>query len=103
MTLKGWEGILSLGEQQRLALTRILLAKPKLALLDECTSALDQGLEEMVYKMLIESKVTFVSVGHRHSLKRFHQRLLEFKRTPGARVDDACQVHMRDLPEKLER
>lgn len=36
-----WASVLSLGEQQRLAFARLLLAKPTLVLLDESTSALD--------------------------------------------------------------
>lgn len=40
-----WSSVLSLGEQQRLAFARLLLAKPSLALLDESTSALDDANE----------------------------------------------------------
>lgn len=40
-----WSSVLSLGEQQRLAFARLLLSKPKLALLDESTSALDEANE----------------------------------------------------------
>lgn len=40
-----WSSVLSLGEQQRLAFARLLLSKPKLVLLDESTSALDEDNE----------------------------------------------------------
>lgn len=40
-----WSSVLSLGEQQRLAFARILLSKPRLVLLDESTSALDEPNE----------------------------------------------------------
>lgn len=40
-----WSSVLSLGEQQRLAFARLLLSKPKLVLLDESTSALDEANE----------------------------------------------------------
>lgn len=40
-----WSSMLSLGEQQRLAFARMLLSKPKLVLLDESTSALDEANE----------------------------------------------------------
>jgi ABC-type phosphate/phosphonate transport system ATPase subunit len=40
-----WASVLSLGEQQRLAFARLLLATPTLVLLDESTSALDEANE----------------------------------------------------------
>ncbi|KAG5550859.1 hypothetical protein RHGRI_009333 [Rhododendron griersonianum] len=40
-----WSCVLSLGEQQRLAFARLLLSKPRLVLLDESTSALDEANE----------------------------------------------------------
>lgn len=43
-----WSSVLSLGEQQRLAFARMLLAKPKLVLLDESTSALDEANEVFI-------------------------------------------------------
>lgn len=46
-----WSSVLSLGEQQRLAFARLLLAKPNLALLDESTSALDDA-NEVWYRCL---------------------------------------------------
>eukprot|EP00850_Spirogloea_muscicola_P009682 SM000055S18216 [mRNA] locus=s55:10621:14377:- [translate_table: standard] len=72
-----WASVLSLGEQQRLALARLLLSKPSLALLDESTSALDEPTEERLYRRVREAGVTLVSVGHRSTLRRFHSVLLE--------------------------
>lgn len=45
-----WSSVLSLGEQQRLAFARLLLSKPKLVLLDESTSALDEA-NEVLYSL----------------------------------------------------
>lgn len=73
-----WSAVLSLGEQQRLALTRVLLSRPTLALLDECTSALDAESEARLYTLLKESGTTYVSVSHRSTLKGFHTKLLQF-------------------------
>ncbi len=71
-----WAGALSLGEQQRLALARVLLARPALALLDESTSALDGANEARLYAALADAGVAVVSVGHRPSLLRLHDRAL---------------------------
>ncbi|MEW5304061.1 MAG: hypothetical protein WDW36_006696 [Sanguina aurantia] len=78
-----WAGTLSLGEQQRLAWARLLLARPQLALLDEATSALDQETEAALYKVLSDSGITYVSVGHRPSLRMYHQELLQLKTQTG--------------------
>ncbi|MEA5616269.1 ABC transporter ATP-binding protein/permease [Cronbergia sp. UHCC 0137] len=68
-----WSEILSLGEQQRLAFARLLVTKPKYAILDEATSALDINNEEKLYNLLMEIDTTFISIGHRPTLKKFHQ------------------------------
>jgi len=74
--VEDWSGILSLGEQQRLAFARVLLAQPDLVLMDESTSALDAANEAKMYQALASQGITYVSVGHRASLKKYHGRLL---------------------------
>ena len=74
-----WSSMLSLGEQQRIAIARVLLARPSLVLMDESTSALDVGNEAGAYSCLKEAGVAVVSVGHRPSLTRFHSRVLRLK------------------------
>ncbi|MEG4209459.1 ABC transporter ATP-binding protein/permease [Microcoleus sp. S13_B4] len=72
-----WGEILSLGEQQRLAFARLLLTEPRYAILDEATSALDLKNEQHLYQQLQATKTMFVSVGHRVSLVKYHQQVLE--------------------------
>jgi vitamin B12/bleomycin/antimicrobial peptide transport system ATP-binding/permease protein len=74
-----WTRILSLGEQQRLAIGRVLLNRPVLVFLDEASSALDEGLEHAMYRLLRESLpgATLISVGHRSSLLGLHTRVLD--------------------------
>ena len=76
---KDWDEILSLGEQQRLAFARILINKPLYVVLDEATSALDIKNESSLYQYLIDTNTTFISVGHRPSLVKHHQWLLEIQ------------------------
>lgn len=71
-----WSARLSLGEQQRLAFARVLLAAPALVLLDESTSALDLANEARLYGILRDRGVAYVSVGHRDSLRQFHDDTL---------------------------
>ena len=74
-----WADVLSLGEQQRLAFARLLLAQPRYAILDEATSALDSRNEERLYNQLRATTTTFISVGHRASLVQYHQDVLALK------------------------
>ncbi|NML24512.1 ABC transporter ATP-binding protein/permease [Zoogloea dura] len=73
-----WAKVLSVGEQQRIAFARLLLAQPRYAILDEASSALDALNEEHLYGLLAASGITYVSVAHRPSLRFYHRRVLEF-------------------------
>lgn len=72
-----WADILSLGEQQRLAFARLLLSKPRYAILDESTSALDVENEKHLYQLLKKTGTTFISVGHRPTLVPYHEHVLK--------------------------
>jgi putative ATP-binding cassette transporter len=71
-----WNRILSLGEQQRLALSRALLHRPRYLFLDEATASLDETAEAALYRLLDERfpGLTLVSIGHRSTLAAFHRR-----------------------------
>ena len=74
---------LSVGEQQRLAFARLLLHAPRYALLDEATSALDLDNETRLYQALQATSTTYISVGHRPSLRQYHQQVLELTTSQG--------------------
>jgi ABC-type uncharacterized transport system fused permease/ATPase subunit len=96
-----WSSMLSLGEQQRLAIARVLLAKPALVLMDESTSALDVANEAGAYSRLKEAGVAVVSVGHRPSLTAFHSRVLRLKPAAvagGAGESPASDWELAELP-----
>ena len=71
-----WARVLSGGEQQRLSIVRLLLHRPRLVMLDEATSATDLDSERRLYGLLLKDGFTVISVGHRPSLRAFHQREL---------------------------
>jgi putative ATP-binding cassette transporter len=71
-----WNRLLSLGEQQRLAIARALLQKPDFLFLDESTASLEEAAETALYKLLKTrlAATTLVSIGHRAGLAAFHDR-----------------------------
>jgi len=77
-----WNRMLSLGEQQRLAVARAILHAPDYLLLDEATASLDEPAEAALYRLIRERlpRSTIVSIGHRSTLTAFHQRGLALAR-----------------------
>ncbi|MPT48988.1 MAG: ABC transporter ATP-binding protein/permease [Sphingobium sp.] len=73
-----WQDDLSPGEQQRLALARILLQRPTLLVLDEATSALDEQWALKFYSILADvlPETTIISVVHDKDLLAFHTHSL---------------------------
>ena len=65
--------------------SRALVFKPDWLFLDEATASLDDETEAAVYDALKTRlpTTTLVSIGHRPSLRQWHDRRLELQRTPG--------------------
>lgn len=87
---RDWAAMLSLGEQQRLAFARLVLAKPRIAVLDESTSALGLEDERAMYHLLkrnSNNSIALLSVGHRPSLLEHHDLRL---RLDGRQGDPEC-------------
>jgi putative ATP-binding cassette transporter len=88
-----WNRMLSQGEQQRLAIARVLLQEPDYLFLDEATASLDEAAEAMLYRLLQDrlKGTTIISIGHRSTLGAFHGR-----RVALTTEDNVSQV--RDVP-----
>jgi putative ATP-binding cassette transporter len=73
-----WSQKLSGGEQQRLAIARVLLKQPQWIFADEATSALDAEAEATLYQRLIDLVTQrgggLVSIAHRPAVAAFHTR-----------------------------
>uniref|UniRef100_A0A4X1THT1 ATP binding cassette subfamily D member 4 n=1 Tax=Sus scrofa TaxID=9823 RepID=A0A4X1THT1_PIG len=72
-----WYDVLSPGEMQRLSFARLFYLQPKYAVLDEATSALTEEVESELYRIGQQLGMTFISVGHRRSLEKFHTLVLK--------------------------
>lgn len=75
---KNWDDILSLGEQQRLAMARLFYHKPKYAILDECTSAVSSDVEKDLYLYAKQLGITCVTISLRPALKAYHDYEFSF-------------------------
>lgn len=72
-----WESMLSLGEEQILAFTRLLLAKPQFAFLDRVYTALTpEQAEQILIKLGMES-ITYISLEDARNLPELYDLILE--------------------------
>jgi putative ATP-binding cassette transporter len=74
--LAPWQQFLSGGEQQRLALARVLLQEPEWIFLDGATSSLDEATEKRVYDLLRERlpRSAVISIVDRPVVASYHER-----------------------------
>ncbi len=81
-----WTQKLSGGEQQRLAIARVLLKKPAWVLADEATAALDLQAEHTLYERLQaqtqKAGGALLSIAHRPSVVAFHTRRWQLTAQP---------------------
>mmetsp|Transcript_8800 Transcript_8800/g.22652 ORF Transcript_8800/g.22652 Transcript_8800/m.22652 type:complete len:320 (+) Transcript_8800:234-1193(+) len=82
-----WTNILSVGESQKLAFARLFVKRPVCAFLDESTSAMSPEDETTLYTRVKCTCETFVSVGHRTSLIKYHTHLLKHARGTWQLID----------------
>jgi putative ATP-binding cassette transporter len=73
-----WQRTLSPGDQQRLAIARLLVLRPKLAILDHVPEALRHAEVEMLFAKLAAVGITFVTFGE-PGLQRYHDVMLELR------------------------
>ncbi len=76
-TEQNWREILSPSQQQRLALARVINLKPKYAIIDEASAALEAENEKLLYTLLASIGTTVVSAGNGTVLAKYHTQVLE--------------------------
>lgn len=73
-----WDSILSLAEQQLIAVSRLVIAAPKFAFLDRIDTALSTEQVRTVLDMLNASGITYVNLGGLHDGLEYYDAILEF-------------------------
>jgi len=96
-----WGQTLSGGEQQRLAVARVLLKKPSWLFADEATSALDEATEVSIYKTLLahiqQAQGTIISIAHKPAVAAFHRSRWTLDKLPKGALA-SYQVQAQTLP-----
>jgi putative ATP-binding cassette transporter len=76
-TEQNWGDLLSLGEQQRLAFARVLLAAPRFVFLDHPSRALSECVVGELLNLLRLQDITYLTLGDAADDPRFYDRLLD--------------------------
>jgi len=100
-----WTDVLSGGLQQRVAMARLFYHAPKYAILDECTSSVTLEVERVMYEEAKRLGITLMTVSHRRSLWKYHERILQFDGQGGAvfaKLDAERRLALEDEKEELE-
>jgi ATP-binding cassette subfamily D (ALD) long-chain fatty acid import protein len=59
-------------------MARLFYHAPKYAILDECTSSVTLEIERVMYDEAKRLGITLMTVSHRRSLWKYHERILQF-------------------------
>jgi ABC-type uncharacterized transport system fused permease/ATPase subunit len=76
--IRDWFYAFSGGQKQRVAMARLFYHRPRYAILDECTSAVSDEIEDKIYETCKKLGITIFTVSHRKNLARHHDKVLNF-------------------------
>lgn len=76
---RDWSHAFSGGQKQRIAMARLFYHRPRYAILDECTSAVSDEVEDKCYVTCTELGITLFTVSHRPYLRKYHNFILHFE------------------------
>ncbi|KAF2659351.1 hypothetical protein K491DRAFT_702216 [Lophiostoma macrostomum CBS 122681] len=100
-----WTDVLSGGLQQRVAMARLFYHRPRYAILDECTSSVTLEIERVMYDEAKRLGITLMTVSHRRSLWKYHDRILQFDGQGGyyfGVLDAERRLQLEDEKEEIE-
>jgi vitamin B12/bleomycin/antimicrobial peptide transport system ATP-binding/permease protein len=78
-TERDWSAILSLGEQQLLVMTRLILARPAFAMLDRVDAALKPAQVRRVLRRLEENSITYITLAEDAESIELYDAVLEIE------------------------
>mmetsp|Transcript_11715 Transcript_11715/g.19088 ORF Transcript_11715/g.19088 Transcript_11715/m.19088 type:complete len:358 (-) Transcript_11715:156-1229(-) len=64
------------GQRQRVSFARAIYSQAELVFLDEQSCSVESATESLLYSALSRHCQTYVSIGHRETLRKFHSHLL---------------------------
>lgn len=76
-SLQNWKEVLSLSQQQRLALARIINKKPRFCLVDEASNAMEAENEKLLFTLFKTLGTTYFTAGNNAELVKYHSWVLE--------------------------
>ena len=76
-TERDWSATVSLREQQLLALTRLILARPAFAILDRVNAALSPAQVRQVLRRLDENSITYITLAEAAVSVELYDAVLE--------------------------
>jgi putative ATP-binding cassette transporter len=74
---RDWSSALSRGEQHLVGIARVLLARPRFALLEQITEALGPEQVEQIYHAFSEASITYITLGENEQFQAYHNGVLE--------------------------
>ncbi|KAF9698325.1 hypothetical protein EKO04_003711 [Ascochyta lentis] len=100
-----WTDVLSGGLQQRVAMARLFYHRPRYAILDECTSSVTLEIERVMYDEAKRLGITLMTVSHRRSLWKYHEKILQFDgqgKYVFTKLDAERRLELEDEKEDIE-
>ncbi|KAK7183815.1 ATP-binding cassette sub-family D member 2 [Paraphaeosphaeria sporulosa] len=100
-----WTDVLSGGLQQRVAMARLFYHRPRYAILDECTSSVTLEIERVMYEEAKRLGITLMTVSHRRSLWKYHEKILQFDGQGGfvfTKLDAERRLELEDEKDEID-
>jgi ATP-binding cassette subfamily D (ALD) protein 3 len=92
---RNWINAFSGGQKQRVAMARVFYHRPRYAILDECTSAVSDEVESIIYTTCRKLGITIFTVSHRAQLQQYHDQQLRYDGRGGWEFLDSESVAKR--------